>query len=55
MVKGGKKNKNKSKKADKIKKNPLFTKRPRNFRVGGDIQPTRDLTRFVRWPKYIIL
>ena len=42
-------------KASKVKRNPLFEKRPRNFRVGGDIQPTRDLTRFVRWPKYIIL
>lgn len=34
-------------------KNPLFVKNPRNFRIGGDIQPTRDLTRFVKWPKYI--
>ena len=34
-------------------KSPLFEKRPRNFRIGGDIQPKRDLTRFVRWPKYI--
>jgi large subunit ribosomal protein L7Ae len=33
----------------------LFEKRPRNFGVGGAIQPTRDLTRFVRWPKYIRL
>jgi large subunit ribosomal protein L7Ae len=31
----------------------LFTKSPRNFRIGGNIQPTRDLTRFVRWAKYI--
>jgi len=35
--------------------NPLFEKRPRNFGIGGDIQPKRDLTRFVRWPKYIKL
>jgi len=35
------------------KKNPLFKKNPRNFRIGGDIQPKRDLTRFVKWPKYI--
>lgn len=35
----------------KTKKNPLFEKRPRNFRIGGDIQPKRDLTRFVKWPK----
>lgn len=31
----------------------LFKKTPRNFRVGGDIQPKRNLTRFVKWPKYI--
>jgi len=31
----------------------LFKKSARNFRIGGDIQPVRDLTRFVRWPKYI--
>ncbi|KRT83054.1 hypothetical protein AMK59_3731, partial [Oryctes borbonicus] len=33
--------------------NPLFEKRPRNFGIGQDIQPVRDLSRFVRWPKYI--
>jgi len=39
----------------KKRDNPLFEKRPRNFGIGGDLQPTRDLTRFVRWPKYIKL
>lgn len=33
--------------------NPLFQSKPRNFRVGNSIQPKRNLTRFVRWPKYI--
>lgn len=33
--------------------NPLFEKRPRNFGIGQDIQPKRDLSRFVKWPKYI--
>jgi len=33
--------------------NPLFEKRPKNFGIGQDIQPKRDLRRFVRWPKYI--
>jgi large subunit ribosomal protein L7Ae len=47
--------KTKPTKASKVKRNPLFEKRPRSFRIGGDIQPKRDLTRFVRWPKYIIL
>ena len=31
----------------------LFKKSPRNFRIGGDIQPKKNLTRFVRWPKYV--
>uniref|UniRef100_A0A5S6QIJ5 60S ribosomal protein L7a n=1 Tax=Trichuris muris TaxID=70415 RepID=A0A5S6QIJ5_TRIMR len=31
----------------------LFEPRPRNFGIGQHIQPKRDLTRFVRWPKYI--
>jgi large subunit ribosomal protein L7Ae len=31
----------------------LFKKSPRNFRIGGDIQPKRNLTRFVKWPKYV--
>merc|ERR1712038_1747724 len=35
--------------------NPLFEKRPRNFGIGQDVQPKRDLSRFVRWPKYIRL
>lgn len=39
----------------KTVKNPLFEKRPRNFRLGGDIQPKRDLTRFVKWPVYVRL
>jgi len=44
-----------AKKKKKAQKNPLFEKTPRNFRLGGDIQPKRDLTRFVRWPKFIRL
>merc|ERR1711862_716144 len=35
--------------------NPLFEKRPKNFGIGQDIQPKRNLSRFVRWPKYIRL
>ncbi|MDN4163623.1 hypothetical protein, partial [Nocardioides abyssi] len=33
--------------------NPLFEKRPRNYGIGQDVQPPRDLSRFVKWPKYI--
>jgi len=35
--------------------NPLFKKRPKNFGIGQDVQPKRDLSRFVRWPRYIKL
>jgi len=38
-----------------VQKNPLFEKKTRNFGIGQDIQPKRDLTRFVKWPKYIKL
>lgn len=42
--------------ADKqVKKPALFEKRARNFRIGGNIQPKRNLTRFVKWPAYIKL
>jgi len=33
----------------------LFSKDPKDFRVGRDIQPTRDLSRFVKWPRYVRL
>lgn len=33
--------------------NPLFEKRPKNFGIGQDIQPKRDLSRFVKWPQYV--
>ncbi len=35
--------------------NPLIEKRPRNFGIGQDIQPRRNLSRMVRWPEYIRL
>lgn len=35
---------------------PLFPSRPRSQRIGGDIRPKgRDLSRFVRWPRYVRL
>lgn len=37
----------------KVEVNPLFEKRPKNFGIGQDIQPKRDLTRFVKWPRYV--
>merc|ERR1711977_450137 len=45
----------KTSKNSKSAKNPLIEKRPRNFGIGQDIQPTRDLTRFVKWPEYVRL
>jgi len=33
----------------------IWEKHPRNFGAGGDIQPKRDLTRFTKWPRYIIM
>ena len=33
--------------------NPLLVARPKNFSVGNDIPPKRDVSRFVRWPKYV--
>mmetsp|Transcript_23410 Transcript_23410/g.30394 ORF Transcript_23410/g.30394 Transcript_23410/m.30394 type:complete len:259 (-) Transcript_23410:299-1075(-) len=46
-----------SKKKEKKEKksDPLFQSTPRNFRVGGNIRPKRDLSRFVKWPRYVRL
>jgi large subunit ribosomal protein L7Ae len=33
----------------------LFVAKPRNFGIGGAIRPRRDLTRYVKWPKYVRL
>jgi len=46
---------NKSAKDPKKVVDPLIQKKPKNFAIGGDIQPKRDLTRFVKWPRYIRL
>mmetsp|Transcript_17918 Transcript_17918/g.21460 ORF Transcript_17918/g.21460 Transcript_17918/m.21460 type:complete len:261 (+) Transcript_17918:26-808(+) len=50
----------KSKSSDKPKAakaaDPLFPSRPRSTVIGGAIRPAgRDLSRFVRWPKYVRL
>jgi len=31
----------------------LFRKAPRDFRVGRDILAKRDLSRYVKWPRYV--
>jgi len=44
-----------SKEKKAVTKNPLIERKPRNFGIGASIQPKRDLSRFVKWPKYIKL
>jgi large subunit ribosomal protein L7Ae len=44
-----------TKKVEVRKVNPLFEKKSKNFGIGQDIQPKRDLSRFVRWPKNVRL
>lgn len=34
---------------------PLFPAKKKSFRIGRDIQPKVDLSRFVKWPRYIRL
>jgi large subunit ribosomal protein L7Ae len=54
----GKKTETKKKTGKPLKeilKLPIFEKRPRNFGIGNDTQHVRDLTRFVKWPRYIRL
>lgn len=43
----------KSKAGAKKVKNPLLEKRTRNFGIGQDIQPRRNLSRMVKWPQYV--
>lgn len=40
---------------NKVKKNPIFEKKAKSFRIGGDVLPKSNLTRFVKWPQYIRL
>ncbi|KAI8059641.1 50S ribosomal protein L30e-like protein [Gongronella butleri] len=45
----------KSKQQAKGNQNPLLESSPKNFGIGQDVQPKRDLSRFVKWPKYVRL
>jgi len=52
--KKGTKSKAKAPVAKVSKADPLFPSRPRSFTVGGANRPAgRDLSRFVKWPKYV--
>ena len=55
MAKGATNTKKNLKVKKEAKHKNLFESTPRSFRVGSHIQPKRDLTRFVRWPQYILL
>ena len=44
-----------SKAAAPAPSNPLFPSKPKNLRIGGDIRVKRDVSRYVRWPKYVRL
>jgi len=50
-------NRKKSKKVAVVKApqkaDPLFPSRPYASGIGGNIRPMRDLSRFVKWPKYV--
>ena len=54
MAPKGKKSTKKDAKTVVASTDPLFPSRPRTFGIGGNIRPSgRDLSRFVRWPKYV--
>ena len=35
--------------------NPIFAATPKNLRIGGDILPKMDLSRYLKWPRNVIL
>ncbi|KAJ8663462.1 hypothetical protein O0I10_000702 [Lichtheimia ornata] len=45
----------KGKQTSKTASNPLLEKTPKNFGIGQDVQPKRDVSRFVKWPAYVRL
>lgn len=45
----------KSKMSTQKKLHLLFEARPKKFLIGQDLPPKRDLTHFVKWPKYVRL
>ena len=51
--KGNRTRKNNTSKGNQNKN--LFESTPKNLSIGGNVRPKRDLTRYVKWPKYIML
>ncbi|PWN92040.1 putative RPL8B-60s large subunit ribosomal protein L7a.e.B [Acaromyces ingoldii] len=41
--------------SSKVQKDPRLESTPKHFGIGQDIQPKRDVTRFVKWPEYVRL
>jgi len=39
----------------KVEHDHLFVKDARDYRIGRDVQPKRDVSRFVKWPLYVRL
>lgn len=56
-IAGGKSSSGKKPITAKARRNKLFKAAPRHFGIGGDIRPNgaKDVTRFVKWPKYVQL
>jgi len=52
MAKGRRVAANKKSKAE-TKHAHLFKKTPKDFRIGRSVQPKQNLSRFVKWPRYI--
>jgi large subunit ribosomal protein L7Ae len=46
-------NKHRSRAKGPMPSESLYVARPKNFGIGRDVMPNRDVTRFVRWPRYI--
>ena len=55
MAKGQGKQKAAVKQRKEKKFSNLFESTKRVFKIGTHIQPKRDMTRFVKWPRYILL
>lgn len=45
----------KGKKSKPVPHSNLFESTPKHIHIGGTVMPKRDLTRYVKWPKYIVL
>lgn len=55
MAKKNRGNRKATNKRSENKFKNLFERTPKNLRIGGTVRPKRDLTRYVKWPKYILL